>query len=379
MTHSPAVALTQALVRQNTINPPGNEQRCADILAKRLEDNGFAVTAVGFGEGRASLVARIGGQDGGGQEGRLPLAFTGHIDTVPLGMREWSQDPFGGEIVGDKLYGRGSSDMKAGVAAFVEACIAHRDTLKNGPGALLVITAAEETGCEGAYHLCNQPGLLGKAGALVVAEPTSNYPLVGHKGALWLKAVAEGVTAHGSMPEKGVNAVAKASRAVVKLDDFDFNERRHEVLGSPTLNVGTLHGGINVNSVPDRAEIGLDIRTVPGQTHDRVKEALGSFLGPDVAMAPVVDVEAVWTDPEDAWMRRVFAIMAPLLGEAPVVKGATYFTDASALTPAMGGLPTVILGPGEAAMAHQTDEYCLVSRIDQAVEAYGRIIEDWCK
>lgn len=374
MTQSPAVRLTQALVRQNTINPPGNERRCADILAKRLEENGFAVTTVGFGEGRASLVARIGSRDGA-----LPIAFTGHIDTVPLGMREWSQDPFGGEIVGDQLYGRGSSDMKAGVAAFVEACIDHRSTLEKGPGALLVITAAEETGCEGAYDLCSQPDLLGKAGALVVAEPTSNYPLVGHKGALWLKAVAEGVTAHGSMPEKGVNAVAKAARAVVKLDDFDFNERRHEVLGGPTLNVGTLHGGINVNSVPDRAEIGLDIRTVPGQTHARVKEALGSFLGPEVAITPTVDVEAVWTDPGDSWLRRVFAIVTPLLGEAPTVKGATYFTDASALTPALGGLPTVILGPGEAAMAHQTDEYCLVSRIDQAVEVYGRLIEDWCR
>ncbi|MCW2241548.1 M20 family metallopeptidase [Azospirillum canadense] len=373
MTLSSTVALTQALVRQNTINPPGNERRCADLLAKRLEDNGFTVTVVGFGEGRASLVARIGGQ-----EGKLPIAFTGHIDTVPLGMRDWTQNPFGGDIDGDKLYGRGSSDMKAGVAAFVEACIAHRATLESGPGALLVITAAEETGCEGAFHLCNQPGLLGKAGALVVAEPTSNHPLVGHKGALWLRAVAEGVTAHGSMPEKGVNAVAKAARAVVKLDDFDFNERRHEVLGSPTLNVGTFHGGINVNSVPDRAEIGLDIRTVPGQTHARVKEALGSFLGSEVAMAPIIDVEAVWTDPENAWIRRVFAIMEPFLGEPPVVKGATYFTDASALAPALGGLPTVILGPGEAAMAHQTDEYCLVSRIDQAVEAYGRIIEDWC-
>ena len=374
MTHSSAVALTQALVRQNTINPPGNERRCADMLAKRLEDNGFSVTVVGFGEGRASLVARIGGR-----EGKLPIAFTGHIDTVPLGMRDWTQNPFGGDIDGDRLYGRGSSDMKAGVAAFVEACIAHRATLESGPGALLIITAAEETGCEGAFHLCNQPGLLGKAGALVVAEPTSNHPLVGHKGALWLRAVAEGVTAHGSMPEKGVNAVSKAARAVVKLADFDFNERRHEVLGAPTLNVGTFHGGINVNSVPDLAEIGLDIRTVPGQTHARVKEALGSYLGTEVAVAPIIDVEAVWTDPEDAWIRRVFAIMAPLLSEPPVVQGASYFTDASALTPALGGLPTAILGPGEAAMAHQTDEYCLVSRIDQAVEAYGRIIEDWCK
>jgi succinyl-diaminopimelate desuccinylase len=98
-----------------------------------------------------------------------------------------------------------------------------------------------------------------------------------------------------------------------------------------------------------------------------------------MAISPIIDVPAVWTDPSDPWIQRVFEIMAPLLGAKPVPQGATYFTDASALTPAMSNLPTVILGPGEAAMAHQTDEYCLVSRIDQAVEAYGRIIEDWCQ
>lgn len=374
MTHSAAVVLTQALVRQNTINPPGNEALCAGIVARRLEENGFAVTAVPFGEGRTNLVARIGGR-----WEALPLAFTGHLDTVPLGLQPWSVEPFGGDIDGDRLYGRGSSDMKAGIAAFVEACIAHRLALENGPGALLIITVGEETGSDGAYDLCRQEGLLGAAGALIVAEPTSNSPLIGHKGALWLKAVARGVTAHGSMPEKGINAVIKAAHAVVKLTDFDFNVHRHEVLGGPTLNIGTFHGGLNTNSVPDRAEVSLDIRTIPGQAHEAVREMIGSLLGEGMEVTPVVDVPAVWTDPDNPWIRRVFEIMAPVLGEMPVPKGAPYFTDASALAPAMGGLPTVILGPGEAAMAHQTDEYCLVSRIDQAVKAYGRIIEDWCQ
>jgi hypothetical protein len=100
----------------------------------------------------------------------------------------------------------------------------------------------------------------GQAGALVVAEPTTNRPLCGHKGALWLKATTRGVTAHGSMPDKGVNAIYAAARAVGRLEAFDFNVARHPVMGAPTLNVGTLHGGLNLNSVPDRAEIGIDIR-----------------------------------------------------------------------------------------------------------------------
>jgi succinyl-diaminopimelate desuccinylase len=125
--------------------------------------------------------------------------------------------------------------------------------------------------------------------------------------------------------------------------------------------------------------VSLDIRTVPGQAHASVREEVGRFLGDEMEISPIIDVPAVWTDPGDPWIQRVCEIMAPLLGTVPVPHGATYFTDASALTPAMGSLPTIILGPGEAAMAHQTDEYCLISRIDQAVEAYGRIIEDWCR
>lgn len=371
---SPAVELTRRLVRENTVNPPGNESRCTTIVASLLRDIGFAVTAHRFADGRSNLVARLGID----RDGRPPLAFTGHVDTVPLGAKPWTRDPFAGEIDGDRLYGRGTSDMKSGVAAVIDACRRRRDRIASSCGVVLYITVAEETGCEGALALASDATALGRAGALVVAEPTANYPVVGHKGALWLKAVAEGVTAHGSMPEKGVNAVMKAARAVVRLDGFDFNHKRHEVLGAPTLNVGSFHGGLNVNSVPDRAEINLDIRTVPDQPHARVAAAVAAAMGDEVTVTKILGVEAIWTPPEDPWMARVFAIMAPLIGEEPVARGVTYFTDGGPLRAALGGIPTVILGPGEPHLAHQTDEYCLISRIDQAVEAYGRIIDDWC-
>ena len=201
-----SIELTQELVRFNTINPPGSERACAERLAGLLEGAGFAVELIPFGEGRAQILARLGGTPG-----KLPLGFTGHIDTVPLGVQPWSVDPFAAEIADGKLYGRGSSDMKSGVAAFVTACIACADRLANTPGILLVITAGEETGCTGAEALVRTNGGLGQVGALVVAEPTGNKPLVGHKGALWLEAETKGVTAHGSMPEKGVNAVYKSS------------------------------------------------------------------------------------------------------------------------------------------------------------------------
>src|SRR6266536_1967063 len=157
-----------------------------------------------------------------------------------------------------------------------------------------------------------------------------------------------------------------------------YDARGNPVIGAPTLNVGTLHGGLNLNSVPDRAEIGIDIRTILGMRHGLLRDQIASYLGPEVELAPIVDVESVWTDPGQPWMREVFAICADVQGTAAVVETAPYFTDASALTPALGGIPTVILGPGHAPMAHQTDEWCECARIEEAVAIYARLIGTWC-
>jgi succinyl-diaminopimelate desuccinylase len=371
-TGTDAAALTQSLLRFETINPPGNEDACARMLGAALEGAGFRIRYHSFGPGRTNLLADIGGQSD-----RLPLCFTGHIDVVPLGSAPWSKDPFAGETDAGRMYGRGSSDMKAGVAAFVAAAIRMAQHLERTAGLTLVITAGEENGCEGAFHL-HRDGVLGRAGAVVVAEPTSNYPFVGHKGAFWLRAVTRGVTAHGSMPDKGDNAVYKAARAVTKLESFRFANPPHPLMGQATLNVGTFHGGLNINSVPDQAAVGIDIRTVPTVDHRELLAALTAQLGPEVELQTLIDLESVYTDPDEPWMQSVFEVMTPILGARPAARAATYFTDAAALTLAYRNPPTVILGPGEPHMAHQTDEYCVVDRIAQSVGAYEEIIRRWC-
>ncbi len=278
-----------------------------------------------FGEGRVSLVATIGGSGS-----KLPVCFTGHIDTVPLGAAPWRMDPFAADTDSGMLYGRGTSDMKCGVAAFTVAALGMAKHLASTCGVSLVITAGEETGCEGAFHLYRD-GVLGRAGALVVAEPTSNYPFVGHKGVLWLRAKTRGVTAHGSMPEKGVNAVYKAAHAASRLEQFRFSNPPHALMGQATLNVGTFHGGLNINSVPDQAEIGVDIRTVPTVDHKQLIRVLAEQLGSEVELETLMDLEAVYTEPRNPWIQSVFEIMTPILGEAPKPRVATYFTDAAAL------------------------------------------------
>jgi succinyl-diaminopimelate desuccinylase len=372
MSKPDAIALTRELLRFDTINPPGQERACARHAGALLEGWGFSVDYHEYAEGRTSVVARAGGS-----ASKPPLCLTGHIDTVALGTAAWTRDPFSGEADGDRLYGRGSSDMKAGVAAILLAARDLAKKLAGTPGVVIVLTAAEEGGCIGSQHLARTQ-LLGRAGAMIVGEPTSNYPLVGHKGSLKFHAKFRGVSAHGSMPELGVNAIYKAAKAVSKLEGFDFGTKPHAVMGGPTLNVGTFEGGQGVNMVPDEASIGVDIRTVPGMDHAALLARLGSLLGGDAELDVFSDMNAVWTEPDQAWVQRVFEISEKVLGERPRAKTATYNTDAGNLLKVYSGAPAVVLGPGEAKLAHQTDEYCSMERIRQAVAIYEALIRDWC-
>jgi len=344
MSSADPVALTKSLVQFDTINPPGRERDCARFAGAMLQEWGFKVDYHEYEDGRTSVVARAGGS-----ASKAPLCLTGHLDVVPLGTRKWTRDPFSGETDGDRLFGRGTSDMKAGIAAILLASRSMSKFLNGKAGIVLVLTAAEEGGCIGSQHLVKTQ-LLGNAGAMVVAEPSSNYPFVGHKGSLKFNAKFRGVSAHGSMPELGVNAVYKAAQAVGKLQEFDFQAKKHPVMGGPTLNVGTFHGGQGVNLVPDEATVGVDIRTVPGMDHAALLKRLKETLG-ESEVDVFSDMPAVWTEPEKEWVQRTFEIAARHLGARPVPKTAPYNTDAGNLLRAYRGAPTIVLGPGEAAQA----------------------------
>lgn len=366
--------LTRKLLSFNTINPPGREHDCAKYVGRLLEYAGFKVNYYQFAPGRTSLVARIKGKNN-----TPPLCLAGHLDTVPLGAVPWRKDPLNGEIDGDKIYGRGSSDMKGGISAIITAALGLSNKIKDGSAGLtLVIVAGEETGCQGSSHLAGLGDVLGKAGAVVVGEPTSNYPFIGNKATLWIEAVTTGVTAHGSTPELGINAIHKAAEVVTKLRNFDFNVPAHPLLGKATLNIGTISGGLNFNSVPDKTSIGIDIRTIPGLTNSEILKKLQSHLGREVQLKRVMDVAEMISDPQDDWIQEVFRIMERLLKKRPRPRALKGFTDASILTPAFGNPPTIILGPGEPAMAHRTDEFCYISKIEEAVDVYMEIIKTWC-
>lgn len=374
--------LARELIAIDTTSNGGAEDGCARLLGGLLAEAGFQVRYFEFAAGRTGLVAELGrGDEPLAVDGKpaRPICFTGHLDTVPFGAAPWSLPPLSATVRDGRLYGRGACDMKAGVAAVVMSAVANAALLRETAGAMLVLTAGEETGCQGAADMVRRGLDMRRAGAIVVAEPTANQPLLGHKGALWLKLSTTGIGAHGSMPERGDNALLKGAYLATRLAQFRFAAATHRQLGLPSLNVGTFRSGSSVNMVPDHAELGVDIRTTPGMLHDDVVAELSSHLQPaEYSLQRLLDLPSVWTDPSHPWISAVLARLAQRSGAPAPLRGASYFTDSCVLGPASGNAPVLILGPGDPKMAHQTDEYCDIAQIDEALAIYDDLLRSWC-
>lgn len=363
---SRATDLLAELVRANTVgaHEEGLAQRCAEILEKAGLDGHW----VDFEPEREQYVARTSGGHG------APLTFTGHLDTVPATPSDWSVDPWAAAVDGDRMLGRGTSDMKSGVAALVDAVADHAARPHDCRGVQVVLTSGEETGCTGAVTIPRD--VLVPGGPLVVAEPTRNALVPGHKGAHWMHLTATGRAAHGSAPELGDNAAVKVARAAVALHDFvDWP-------AGVTANVGVIRGGVQTNVVPDAGELYLDIRTVPSAQGDAVREVVRRVAGDAVRIEDHVVLPPVQTPLDDPFVALVGeALTAVGLDGAPI-DTARYFTDASALVPLLSEGPTtpaVVLGPGEPEQCHVADEWCSLSRVDEAVAVYAELLDRWCR
>ncbi len=363
------LSLAQKLVQFNTINPPGNEKDIAEFCGELLRENGFNVKYYPYKENRLNVVAEIGLT-----ERIAPIVFSGHLDVVPLGQEEWTVEPFSGEIKDGKLFGRGSADMKGGVAAMIDAAIQSAQTIIPEGGIRIILSASEEDGCKGITHLAASGVNLGKARGIIIGEPTGNMPICAHKGALYMWVRTKGVSAHSSMPQQGINAIYKAARAVTKIENFKFKVEKDPLLGMPTINVGVIKGGMNMNSVPDIAEFSIDIRSTTKLNHKQIVHELQTLFGHDFTIDILVDRLPVFTDENDPFVFLIDKILQVDRTKGLIPKGLPYFTDGSVLQEYYKGAPTVIWGPGQAKMAHQTDEYCEVEAIKEAQKNYYQIL-----
>jgi len=349
------VTLTQQLVRQDTAG--AGEDAALAIVAPLLERAGFAVTSVPWKRGRSNVVATW--RDGG------PLVLSGHVDTVPFGDAQWANDPLGADLKNGRLYGRGSSDMKGGVAAMVLAALSA--ARRGSPGFCVALTAGEETGCGGASAV-RAAGVLRSDSVFVLGEATGNEVRLGHKGATWLRLTARGKAAHGSRPELGVNAIETLADAITAMRDLDAGDE-HPHLGRRTTNIGTIAGGAQINLVPDLASMTIDVRGVPGADADTVRDRLASFG----VVETLLDLAPVWSDPATETAGRIIEAVATVTGTRAAPSGVSYFTDATALDTTSAR--SYIIGPGDSDQPHTTDESVSTDLLEQAVEIYGSIIE----
>lgn len=368
--------LTRALVQLDTVNPPGNEQAAAELVLDFVRRCGLDGQLTVLGQNRANLEVRLPGQ------GTQPaLLYCGHFDTVPLGEAPWTHSPHSAHIDEQGwLWGRGSVDMKGGVAAMLLGLITVARSGVKLPGDLRFLgTIGEEVDCAGA-RAALQSGVMQGVGQLVIAEPTDLDLVVAHKGALFLEFTTAGRSAHGAMPEQGVNAIVHMVRLLNRLEAFDFGVEAHPLLGRPTLNIGTVQGGSVVNLVPDRCTVQVDVRTIPGLDHsvllDRFQDLLDDVGGelPDFKgeLHLTGDYPAVGTDPDAPLVQISGRVMNEVRGGMPRIGAVSYFSDGSILQPPTG-VPTLLCGPGDPNLAHQTDERLRVEDLKRAAIFFSRL------
>lgn len=371
-----AVAFLQELIQINSINPPGIEKPVAEAIERRLQAAGIPVELDEVAANRTNLFASLPADTAHTNTDGRVLIYSGHFDTVPVGSVEWTHDPLGADIVENKMYGRGTSDMKGGVAAMIMAmkCLHQADVPLRGT-LRFVGTVGEEVDCFGAKQVTAK-GQINDATAMVISEPSANELFCAHKGALWLDIRIFGKTAHGSMPEQGVNAIRVMNQFINELSTFSFDYEPHPLLGEPTMNIGTIQGGVKTNVVPDACTMTLDIRTVPGQAHDVIIKELQALLKQVCTTAQATyelvvanDMPAVTTPEDDAFTQLAVKTGEQHLTQQLTPKGVRYFTDGSVYAPHLQ-IPVLIYGPGEPTMAHQPDEWIEIDKYLESIRYY---------
>jgi acetylornithine deacetylase/succinyl-diaminopimelate desuccinylase family protein len=373
------VALTRRLVAIPTEYPPGETVAACELVGDELAAAGFTVRTFEEEPGIRSVIAEHRFSADG-----PTLVFNGHLDVVPLGdsAGQWTHDPWGGELVDGRLYGRGTQDMKGAVAAVIVA--ARRAVAENRPlrGKLVVLAVADEEGGGGrGTGALVRAGLVEGDGA-VVAEPGDAGIVIGHRGLCFVRLTTHGRSAHASMPSMGVNAVGLMVDALCALRTVRLRHEPHPVFGGPSLVAGTsVHGGLKANVIPDTCVATCDVRTVPGMTAEAVvddvrRHLAATALGPDVVTVEVTNWGQPGETPVDA---RIVGVCRDAfveeLGTEPEVRYMPAFTDGGWMANGAGVPSVMAFGPGEIAGCHIVDESVDVAELERYARIYGRVID----
>lgn len=335
---------------------------------------------------RDNIVARLDGAIPPEEGGPLVL-FEAHQDTVPVdGM---TIEPWTPTVRDGRIYGRGSCDIKGGMAAMLAALsrlAAERPA--NLPTIIMACTVNEEHGYSGAADLArlweSGDGIIPRRpDAAIVAEPTDLQVVVAHKGALRWRCHTRGRAAHSSQPQRGENALYRMARVLQALESYHREVTptlpNHPLCGHATLSVGTITGGLSVNTVPDHCTIEIDRRVVPGEQSgpalQHVVDYIKNYPGVDFPVEhdrPYMDGATLSDDANGPIAERLVDVVRRHIGPCEKI-GVPYGTDASRISAA--GVPSVVFGPGSIDQAHTADEWLSIDELNKATEAlyhFGR-------
>jgi acetylornithine deacetylase/succinyl-diaminopimelate desuccinylase len=370
------IDLARALIAAKSENPGGTEDVAAGVVTEVLRGLGADPSTLRSEAGRPSVIGTLG------EEGGPSLAWNGHLDVVPAGTLDtWSHDPWAGEIDADgALVGRGAADMKGAIAGAISAASALRRAAIPLTGTLVFHLAADEelAGLHGTKVLWER-GLLTQDAA-IVGEPSELHVGLAERGGAWFTATAYGRAAHGSQPHRGVNAITSMARFLLRLPDV-LPDLEHPLVGRPTVNASLISGGSAPNVVPDRCEVDIDRRIVPGETDpDEVRAPFLEVIDALREEHPEVDIDVAlreWTDaaeaPRDSEIARIATdAVAAVTGARPRLVGFTGITDARFYINE-AKIPTVICGPGSLSVAHTADESVPVDELVAGARAYARM------
>lgn len=368
LTKNPVIDTLEDLVRINSVNPAYDqgvpEAGVAAYMQHFFRERGIVTREQTVFPGRPNLIATLPGRNSSRR-----IVFEAHTDTA--GIAGMTIPPFVPVVSGGKLYGRGSCDTKAGLAAMMCAMASLACDGITPPCEICVVGAAdEEFSYRGVVKLCE--GL--RADAAIVAEPTSLRLVVATKGCVRFRIVVYGKAAHSSKPHLGVNAITHMARviAVLEEDASSLARTSHPLLGPGTFNIGTVRGGEQVNVVPDSCAIEIDRRLLPGEEPEdvlqryaeRVRKIPGVRAEVQIPMLQDVPLET----PIESSVVRVASEVLAQLGLDGTPSGVPYGSDASKLS--RSGVPSVVIGPGSIDQAHAAVEFVDCEEVERAFDFY---------
>jgi acetylornithine deacetylase len=373
--------LAAALIEFDSRNPslvpdaPG-EHQVALFLAGILEEWGFRVELQEVVSGRSNLIARAGRSLASARS----LMLNGHLDVV--GVERMTHAPFSPDIVDGNMYGRGSADMKGGIAAM---CIAARDAVQRGiDGEVIIAAVIDEE-----YESLGTRALIAsgiRADAAVITEPTRLALCPAHRGFVWVRLDVRGRAAHGSRYDLGVDAITHAALIIAELDRMQrrsMPRRTHPLLGRASLHASLISGGSGISTYPELCTVEIERRTLPGETERTFLDELSSATAMVRNTHPELDVDITVTTSQLASdVSREAPVMLAMLDALQQerlprrVEGLSAWTDAALLNEA--GIPAICFGPGDIALAHSATEYLPLAELDAATRVLTHFVDSWC-